>query len=373
MAKGGGNKSLYKELTPQVTQDGAIVNTARRAKWKLTFSGVDVTEQIKEDLVSIEIKDIEDSEADDLQIKIADRDGKWLQSWLNETVEKGSTGAKGLKIKVKIGTRDETGKIVEQENGTFILDTMQHNGPSAEATIKATSVDFKKGIRTEKRSKSWKNLRLKNLTKKVAKSGGLKYYYQPSSNPKFKKMTQSDETDLAFLLRCCESSGFSLKICGTNMVVYDPKALEDRGVVRTYTFGDGRYISWDFGTGTADKCYDYCTVQYTNPATGKLIKGVYKSPEYKKNENHTELLITNKKVSSKSEAKNYAKAQLNLKNKFERTVKLTIPGDPTMMSGLTIQMKKVGYWSGKYIIHEASHKISSAGYTTTLDMRHINT
>lgn len=371
MAKAKSDKSLYKQLTPQVSHNDAIVNTARRAKWKLKFNGVDITDQVKKDLISLEIKDVEDSEADDLQIKIADRDGNWLQNWLSTTVEKGSAGAKGLKINATIGTRDHEGKVVEQNNGTFILDTMSHDGPPALCAIKATSVDFKKGIRSEKKSKSWKNLKLKKLTQTVAKSGGLKYYYQPSSNPKFKKITQTDETMLAFLIRCCESKGYSVKICGTNMVVYDPKSLEDKNVVRSYSFADGKIEHWNYNTGSADKCYDYCTVQYTNPKTGKLIKGVYKSPEYKKNEEHTELLITNKKVASKAEAKAYAKSQLTLKNKFERTVSLTIPGDPAMMSGLTVQIKKSGYWTGKYIIHEATHTISQNGYTTKLSLRYI--
>ena len=363
--------NLYKTLTPQVSHNDSIVNTARRAQWSLSFSGVDVTSLAKKDLISLEIKDVEDSEADDLTIKLADRDGVWLQKWLNETVQKGAAGAKGLKITPKIGIRDHTGKIVTQTTGTFILDSMEHSGPPAVATIKATSVDFKNGIRTDTASKSWKNLRLKKLTQTVAKKGGLKYYYQPKANPKFKKITQNDETMLAFLVRCCEKKGYCVKICGNNMVVYDPKSLESKTVRKTYSFGDKSYSSWKLSTETADSTYDYCTVKYMNPKTKKLVKATYKDSSYKDNSTHTGLTITNKKLTSKSAALTYAQAQLNIKNKFERAVRLTIPGDPAMMSGLTIQIKKMGYWTGKYIIHEARHSISSSGYTTTLNLRMV--
>ena len=370
--KAKSDPSLYSELTPQVTSSDQIVNTARRAKWRLTFSGVDVTDSVKKDLISIEIKDVEDTEADDLQIKLADRDGSWLQNWLNETVSKGAAGAKGMQIKVKIGSRDHTGKIVEQSNGVFILDSMRHEGPPAVATIKATSVDFSNTVRTEKKDKSWKNLKLKKLTQEVASRGKLKYYYQPSSNPKFKKITQKQESGLAFLIRCARDKGYSVKISGKNMVVYDPKDLEGNAAIVSFTYRDGQYSDWAFDTGSADECYDYCTVKYTNPKTGKLIKATYKDASYETNKEHTGLNITNKKVTSKSEAKTYAMAQLNLKNKFERTVSLTIPGNPSMMSGLTVQLHGCGYWSGKYMIHEATHSISSSGYTTRLDMRRIN-
>lgn len=364
--------SIYPEVMPKVSQDDKIINTARRSKWRVTANGVDITGKVQTDLISLEVKDVEDSEADDLQLKLADRDGTWLQNWLNETVQKGAQGAKGLKLSVTIGSQDHTGRVVEQNCGTFILDTMKHDGPPSVATIKATSVDFKKGIRTEKKSKTWKNLRLKKLTQTVAKSGGLKWYYQPKSNPKFKSVKQNDETMLAFLVRLCREKGYSVKICGNNMVVYEPAALEAASVVRTFTFGDGTYLKWSTSTGSADTNYDYCTVRYTNPKTGKLIKATYKDPSYKKNEKHVLLNITNKKVTSKSEAKAYAKAQLNLKNKFERTVDLTLIGNPAMMAGMTVKLNGFGYWTGKYMIHEATQSLSKSGYTTKLSLRYID-
>lgn len=370
--KKSGKKTLYAELTPKVTQNDQIVDTARQAKWRVKVKGVDVTDEIKKDLISIDVKDIEDTEADDLQIRLSDPDGKWLTKWLNDTVQKGSSGAKGLSVSVYLGMRDHTGKVVEQNNGRFILDTMSHSGPPSVATLKCTSVDFKGEIRSEEKEKTWASFRLKSLTKKVAKAGGLKYYYQPKSNPKYTKITQNKETDLAFLIRCCRNKGYCVKICGKNMVVYDPKSLENNATIHSFSFKDGQYTRWDCDTSSCDTTYDHCTVQYTNPSTGKVIKATYKSKEYEKNEEHTLLSITNKKVKSKKEAKKYAKIALQLKNKFERTCSLTIPGNPAMMSGLTIDLKGFGYWTGKYMIHEATHQITSSGYSTKLDLRYID-
>ena len=50
----------------------------RRTEVEVTFDGVDITKSIKPYLLSITYTDNEEGEADDLQIKIQDREGDWL-------------------------------------------------------------------------------------------------------------------------------------------------------------------------------------------------------------------------------------------------------------------------------------------------------
>jgi len=59
---------------------------ARRTDCEIFFDGVDITEAIKKYLISFSYTDNEADETDDLQIVIEDRDGIWLQEWLNEAV-----------------------------------------------------------------------------------------------------------------------------------------------------------------------------------------------------------------------------------------------------------------------------------------------
>jgi phage protein D len=63
------------------------VDLARRAKVKLTFQGVDVTEDINKYFKSLTFTDNEADEADDLQITFDDREDIWLCSWLNDAIE----------------------------------------------------------------------------------------------------------------------------------------------------------------------------------------------------------------------------------------------------------------------------------------------
>ena len=60
---------------------------ARRAEVQVIFAGTDITTDIRPYLLSVDFTDNEEDETDDLQIKLQDREGIWLQSWLNDAVQ----------------------------------------------------------------------------------------------------------------------------------------------------------------------------------------------------------------------------------------------------------------------------------------------
>lgn len=380
---------LYKKLLPTVGKDDKMIGRARRSDWKVKVQGVDITDTLKKDLISLEVTDNEEAAADDLQIKIADRDGVWLQKWLNETVHVGSK-AKGLSFAVWIGSTDHTGKVLQQKAGTFLLDTMDHDGPPAVAKIKCASLDCQGGIRKDENDKCWENVTLRSVASDIAAKGHLKLLYCVTGNPRYDRKQQDSETDIAFLIRLCDASGYSVKISDGQLIIFDRKTFESGDSVQTITFGDGSYTKWSLGTGDGKTTYDICTVTYTDPATGKSFKGVYKAPEWQEEEDrvkeankdksgddletptHTELKIKNKKVKSNAEAQELAEIELNLKNLFERTVSFTLPGNPSLMAGLPVTLKKFGYWSGKYMITTCTHSITKSGYTTKIKLRFID-
>ena len=62
-------------------------NQARRTTAEIAFGGTDITASIRPYLLSLTYTDNEEDEADDLQIKLQDRDGVWLTKWLNDAVQ----------------------------------------------------------------------------------------------------------------------------------------------------------------------------------------------------------------------------------------------------------------------------------------------
>lgn len=65
---------------------------AGRCKTNIVLNGVDISVYVNDDLLSLTYTDNEEDEADDLQIKVLDRDGKWLQKWLDSVVSNAATG-----------------------------------------------------------------------------------------------------------------------------------------------------------------------------------------------------------------------------------------------------------------------------------------
>lgn len=62
-------------------------NLARRTAVEVTCDGVDISKSIRPYLLSLTYTDNEEDEADDLQIKLQDRDSLWLCQWLNDMMQ----------------------------------------------------------------------------------------------------------------------------------------------------------------------------------------------------------------------------------------------------------------------------------------------
>ena len=66
---------------------------ARRATAQVVFNGVDISVYVNSDLLSLTYTDNEEDEADDLQIKVLDREKNWLQKWLDTLVSNAAIGS----------------------------------------------------------------------------------------------------------------------------------------------------------------------------------------------------------------------------------------------------------------------------------------
>lgn len=66
---------------------------ARRATAEVAFAGVDISASIAEYLLSLTYTDSEEDEADDLQLKLQDREGIWQTKWLGQMIEAAASGS----------------------------------------------------------------------------------------------------------------------------------------------------------------------------------------------------------------------------------------------------------------------------------------
>ena len=361
---------VYQDLMSVRTQNDSLKGIVKRASWAVSVQGVDITNEINRDLLSMTVTDNEEDEADDLQITLADKDVKWIKYWLNDSIQ-AAAKTKELEFRVWIGTLDSDGKILQQKCGTFTLDSIQHSGPPSKLVIKCISLDFGGGIRDEKRSKAWEGYTLQGIARDIANVGKLELMYCSDKSFYYPYQEQSEETDIGFLKRMCQNAGMALKCIDNKLVLFDKDTYGAGDPIRTISYG-GNYTKWNLSTTSGDVTYDMCSVRYMDPATKKLIEGTVFTDDYdKRNPEHTELIITDVRVTSVAEALQIAEQQLKLHNQYEKTAQFTFQGDPTLMAGLTVFLSGFGYFDGKYMIKKCEHSISASGYTTKITLRTI--
>ncbi len=69
------------------------IGSARRTAVEVFFAGKDISQSLRDYLISVTYTDNEEDTADDLQIKIDDRDDVWLTKWLNQAIQSAATAS----------------------------------------------------------------------------------------------------------------------------------------------------------------------------------------------------------------------------------------------------------------------------------------
>lgn len=80
------------------------MSDARRCTTDVVLNGVDISVYVNNDLISLTYTDNEEDEADDLQIKVLDREGTWLKKWLNSIVSDAAAGGEIISVKPEDGS-----------------------------------------------------------------------------------------------------------------------------------------------------------------------------------------------------------------------------------------------------------------------------
>lgn len=428
---------------------------ARRAYAVISVDGIDITDDLQPYFLQLIYTDNEEDSTDDLQIRLQDREGIWMQKWLAKTIDASATltdeggivagdaykvtPAVGLNVRSGPGTsysklgalvcgtviavskiendwakitydgkdayvsanyitptdeKPESGggenaantpalKIrasIVRENwasdgkddvldcGQFELDSIVADGPPATVTIKSTSLPYTAKIRQTERTKAWEAYSLSGIASEMATSNGMKMLYLSGTVPYYERTEQFQESDISFLSRLCHNAGISLKATSNMLVLFDQSEYENADPVLTIRPVDQAYSKYRMSTGKAQTAYATCRVSYTDPATGKCIEGIATAEDYREDSEDNQQLEITAKVSSIGEAQSLARKLLRLHNKFAITASFTLPGDPRLVAGVTVQLAGWGVFDGKYIISQAKHTLSS-NYTTQITLR----
>ena len=348
----------------------------------------DVTTSLAPDLLSFSYDDKETNEADEISITLKDERGKWAGRWKPDG---------GEVVKAYLAAGNTVGKIKSRVYcGKFYVDSLSVSGSPRTFELKAVSIPLRKPIRRKLKTRAWEKLTLREIAEKIAKEADIKLLYDADGPISYDRQDQDRESDLKFLSRLCEEAGLSLKVTDEKLVIFDQQAYESKPSVKTFTLGESDILSWSFEAQQSET-YKTCTVSYRDPKQKKkdtaasystklsqdwaevagkkkssnpaVMTYTYTDPNAEENGQE---FVLKRRAKSIEEAKRLAKAKLRQLNARKVAGSLSIVGDPTIVAGVVITVKGFGSFDGRFIVEAASHSVTGSGYTTSLDLRRVN-
>ena len=294
-------------------------------------------------------------ESDSASLELCNISMIWANKWLPK---------KGDKFTATIDTLNwsKAGTSNKFSCGTFCCDDRNFSFPgNATATIQGTSVPEKQAFRSTLRSKTWKNITIKEIARRIAKRYKLKLYYD-AATIKVKSKEQSKKDDCSFLKDLTNEYGLYIKVYGGKIIIYDAARYEAKKSVATIDYNDvinGEYNSTLAGT------YTGATIKYT--------KGSNKKEYTYKVGSGSRILTLTEKVDNLTDARIKAKAQLAEENRKAETIKLTIAAEGLKLRASSCFTLKNAYeMNGKYFIDKITRKVgASGGYTVEIDAHKV--
>lgn len=330
---------------------------ARHARLQVFYNKTDLSADLRPHLLSWSYTDNLSGQADDLQLTVEDSEQRWSGSWMPDL-------SASLQVTLFRENWDQEDKIEKLPLGTFEIDEIEVSYPPSIVSIKGISVPESSSLRGEKKNKAWEETKLSVIAREKAKEAELNLFYDSPEDPKYDRIEQTEETDIAFLMRLCNDAGLCLKVSGKQLVIFDEAKYESEPAIATLERKVSEVKSFR-GRTTSIGTYKACRVTYFAGKDEKSISATFtpaKAPKVGRT------LTVNERVSSIAEAQRLAKKKLREANKEATQVSITMAGDPRMVAGVTVNLKGFGAFDGKYIVTQAVHSQQN-GYETSLELR----
>ena len=375
-------QSLQKKITKLKEQATAGLlaqeHIGRRAWLIVTYNGKDISESLAQYVLSFSYTDNLTGQVDDISITLEDRAELWEADWMPE---------RGDTLDITICTYNWSDLYSEEQDlqlGKFEIDELEVSSAPNVVTIKAVAISIgdDSTLRSTLRSHTWENISVQKAANDIAWQNGMKLQWYCDDNPNIDKLEQNDESDLDVLRKICDDAGFALKVTTDAIIIFDVEKFEKEDVYAEY-YHPGTTIlnivenqskpvqtdallNYSFKAKIRD-VYKKCHVKYAKDKDKSVIESTFVAPDKKEKEGAT--LEVHQQVSSQAEADRLAKKKLREKNCEEFTGSFSSDGNIGLCAGETIEMLGFGNFSGKYIITQTKHDISSSGFTSSVEIR----
>jgi len=320
---------------------------------QLWLDNSDVTATVSPYLLSLEYSDNLDGDSPDtLKVSIEDSTGQFQSKHYPK---------KGAALRFEFGFDKPGHEFLFKSANGFEIDSIAISGPPDSVTWTASCQKPSGAIHIRK-SRAWKDTTLQGIASAIAGEHNIELKYNVSADISFDHIAQMNESDLEFLKRLARKYGIllSLKSGKTRLtiVMSDP----DKPLTTTvYEITRENVISFKFND-SAIKGAKGSQTAYFDSANKKLVTASAAGSGEGEHEIRT--------VGVSQAPAAHAQGNVNDAAKDKNTNQLTLPGNPRLVSGVTVSLSGWGFNDGDWIVKTSEHTLTvTDGYKTVIYLR----
>lgn len=326
-------------------------------KYTVLYNNKNITADISKYMLSLTYNDKTEGESDEIEIEVEDVDLRWQNGWYPE---------KGAKLTVT---------IEDLKCGVFEIDEINLSGPPDVVTIRGMATGIVNTLRTKK-SDAHEKKTLKQIAEKVASKNSMTIQGE-IPDITFDRVTQNQETDLAFLKRVSQDYGVLFAVRENVITFTSIYSLEKRN--NSFSI-DKTELSRYSIVDKADGMIKTASVKSKNAKKNEPVSTNLEFEKYKNEQGYTsdnpvnqDSGVTHSKAENKQQAEAKAKAIMHLSATNQQEGNLEFQGTTLAIAGNNFQVTGLGKLSGRYHIKSSSHKIDkSTGYTVSVEIKRLN-
>ncbi len=322
------------------------VTKAAAPEFHIFFQGNDISKWVEPEALTITYTDVLEAESDTLEVELMDPNQNWCGPWWP---------GQGDTMTLQLGRLGET----IRDMGSFTLDEIEHSGPPDKISLKSVSAPTDKALRSNRHA-AYEETTLPSIAAEIAARHDLTVVGDLAEVP-VQRITQADETDIAFLHRLSRDFGYIFSVKGGQIVFQDITALHALPAIRTFSRAD--LFSWKLAARQAD--------------TPSAVEESYWDPDDKDvtsfggelGEGRADTLVLRGRSENAFHAARRVQAAIARASLGSIAGTLELDGDAILRAGVNVTLTELGKLDGRYRVDRATHKVDrSSGYTTSLEV-----
>lgn len=341
---------------------------ARRLRLEVSINGHSATDAVKSDLLEFSFTDNAGGKADEISLKLTDRDGRWTGS---HRIKKGDEVVALLRYLDWFG-KGQDGIL---SCGRCRVDEVERSGPPDFVTVKAVSASKQSAISESAGDKAWEEFSLEDIAGEIARKHELELRYDGPRH-EFGRVDQRMESDIAFLHRLSGERGMNLKVHDGRMMIYDAEKAAAAEAAMTVYRQDAENARITRNSAVATKysfkrksqgTHKKAEVSYHDPAEMETHTATVEAKGATGDPPSGQTLALQQRVESAADAVALGKGGMRKGNRKESTADIECMGHPGLIAGITVSLVGWGGDDGIFFVDKAEHKAGAATVSLSLE------